>query len=131
MTLSVDLGSSKSVGQQVCGLCSVEVGSELLPPNYIGSTEVDSVVVVATSELFGNTWKGNLLVESPCNLWEQNEPEIQNKNEDCTGGKLGCDDDNITQSLPLCEVETSTGIGALATVKMGSTNVSDDVVISR
>ncbi len=131
MALSVDLGSSKPVGQQVCGLCSVGVGSELLPPNYIGSTEADSVVVVGTSELFGNTWKGSLLVESPCSLWEQNEPGIQNKiNEDYTGSKLGCDNDNITQSLPLCEVETSTGIGALSTVKMGSTNVSD-VVINR
>ncbi len=123
MTLSVDLGSSKSVGQQVCGICSVEVASELLPQNYSGSTEVDSVVVIATSELFGNTWKGSLLVESPCNLWEQNEPEIQNRSGDCTGGELGCGD-NITQSVPLCKVDTFTGIGALATVKMGSTNVS-------
>ncbi len=128
MTLSVGLGSSKSVGQQVCGLCSVEVGCEP-PPNYIenAEAEADSMVVVATSELFGNTWKGSLLVESPCNLWKQNEPHIQRENEDYTGGRLGRDD-NTTGSLPLCQVDTSTGIGALANLKMGSRNVSGDVV---
>ncbi len=128
MTLSVGLGSSKSVGQQVCGLCSVEVGCEP-PPNYVGNAEADSMVVVATSELFGNSWKGSLLVESPSNLWKQNEPHIQRENEGYyTGGRLGRHDNTTTGSLPLCQVETSTGIGALATVKMGSRNVSGHVV---
>ncbi len=131
MTLSVGLRSSKPVGQQVCGLSTVKVGSEP-SPNYIGSAEADSVVVVATSELFGNSWRGSLSVESPANLWKQNdESVIQKEKEDYMVDKLGCDDIASESLPPLCEVETSTGIGALATAKMRSTSVSGIIVINR